>query len=98
MAARIHLRLLPLALAAALSACDDHPSLDPRQQIGADPALPPPANFLMPPMQVPEGVGWKAGEHPNVVDGLKIEKIADGLQHPRQLLTLPNGDVLVVES
>lgn len=33
-----------------------------------------------------------------VAVGLQIEKIAGGLMHPRQLLALPNGDVLVVES
>ncbi|MET0232947.1 MAG: sorbosone dehydrogenase family protein, partial [Rhodanobacteraceae bacterium] len=33
-----------------------------------------------------------------VADGLRIESIAADLMHPRQLLTLPNGDVLVVES
>src|SRR3546814_11731206 len=52
----------------------------------------------MPPMQVPEGTGWKSGEKPAVTAGLKIEAIAYGLMHPRQLYTLPNGDILVVES
>src|SRR3546814_7582519 len=52
----------------------------------------------MPPMQVPEGTGWKSGEKPAVTAGLKIEAIASGLMHPRQLYTLPNGDILVVES
>ena len=49
-------------------------------------------------MKVPEGVGWSGEAKPTVAQGLKIEKIADGLQHPRQLLVLPNGDVLVVEA
>jgi glucose/arabinose dehydrogenase len=49
-------------------------------------------------MQVPEGTGWKQGQKPTVADGLQIEKIASGLLHPRQLLMLPNGDVLVVEA
>src|SRR3546814_2015831 len=52
----------------------------------------------MPPMQVPEGTGWKSGEKPAVTAGLKIEAIASGLMHPPQLYTLPNGDILVVES
>jgi len=47
---------------------------------------------------VPKGVGWQGDTRPTVASGLRIEKIADGLMHPRQLLTLPNGDVLVVES
>ena len=37
-------------------------------------------------------------ETPDVVQGLKIEAYATGLQHPRSLYVLPNGDVLVVES
>lgn len=87
-----------LALAGLLSACDDGASLDPQKQIGPDPELPQAQNFFMPPMQVPEGVKWKAGEMPQVAQGLKIEKIADHLQHPRQLLVLPNNDVLVAEA
>jgi glucose/arabinose dehydrogenase len=49
-------------------------------------------------MQVPEGTGWKQDQKPTVADGLQIEKIASGMLHPRQLLLLPNGDVLVVEA
>lgn len=81
-----------------LGACSERASLDPAQQSGADPALPKAQRFLVPPMQVPEGVGWKQGQTPRVAAGLKIEKIASDLMHPRQLLALPNGDVLVVES
>src|SRR3546814_15928871 len=49
-------------------------------------------------MQVPRYAGWKPGQTPKVAAGLRIEKIASGLLHPRQLYTLPNGDVLAVES
>ncbi len=49
-------------------------------------------------MQVPIGVGWAQGQSPKVAAGLKIEKIASGLMHPRQVYVLPNGDVLVAES
>jgi glucose/arabinose dehydrogenase len=87
-----------LALLATLAGCADKASLQPVQQSGGDPPLPTAKNFLMPPMQVPEGVGWAQGRMPQVAPGLRIEKIADGLMHPRQLLALPNGDVLVVES
>ena len=87
-----------LALVALVAGCADPASLDPSRQSGAAPPLPAARNFLVPPMQVPEGVGWKAGQSPTVAPGLRIEKIAGGLKHPRQLLALPNGDVLVVES
>ncbi len=86
------------AVVVLLSACDDGALIDPQQQIGANPELPQAQNFIMPPMQVPEGVAWREGEMPNVAQGLKIEKIAADLQHPRQVLVLPNNDILVAES
>ncbi|MEE7559924.1 sorbosone dehydrogenase family protein [Xanthomonas sp. Kuri4-2] len=87
-----------MALAAVLGGCSDKAALDSTQQSGAAPPLPEAAHFLVPPMQVPDGVGWKQGQAPKVAAGLKIEKIAGGLKHPRQLYLLPNGDVLVVEA
>jgi glucose/arabinose dehydrogenase len=87
-----------LTILGALAGCSSKASLTPPQQSGGNPPLPAAQNFLVPPMQVPDGTGWKQGQTPRVADGLQIERIADGLQHPRQLLTLPNGDVLVVES
>ncbi len=49
-------------------------------------------------MDVPKYVGWQNGAMPKVPEGLKIEKIASGLVHPRQVYVLPNGDILVAES
>ena len=96
---RIHRQtLLALTLTALLAGCDQGASLDPAKQVGPNPELPKAQNFLMPPMQVPEGVAWKEGEMPKVAQGLKIEKVADGLQHPRQVYVLPNNDVLVAEA
>jgi glucose/arabinose dehydrogenase len=80
-----------------LTGCGDRERVDPAQQIGANPVLPKAQDFMVPPMQVPDGVGWKGNATPKVLAGLKIEKIASGLLHPRTLLVLPNGDVLVVE-
>jgi glucose/arabinose dehydrogenase len=85
-------------LALLLAACSEKASIDPSRQLGSNPELPKAQDFLVPPMQVPEGVGWKGDARPQVVSGLRIEKIASGLLHPRQLLVLPNGDVLVVEA
>lgn len=87
-----------LWLTLMLAGCDDGAKLKPEQQIGSDPALPAAQNFLLPPMQVPEGIAWKPGETPKVADGLKIENIAQGLLHPRQITVLPNNDILVVEA
>lgn len=98
MASLHSLRPVALALGLVLAGCNQGAQNDPQQQTGANPALPEPKHFLLPPMKVPEGVGWSGEAKPTVAQGLKIEKIADGLQHPRQLLVLPNGDVLVVEA
>ncbi len=87
-----------MVLALGLSGCDEKAKVDPQEQMGANPPLPQAQNFLSPPMQVPKRVGWGDNEAPKVAAGLKIEKIASGLLHPRQVYALPNNDVLVVES
>jgi glucose/arabinose dehydrogenase len=89
---------LALACIASFAGCSGKASLEPAQQSGTDPPLPRAQNFLVPPMQVPAKAGWKQGQVPKVAPGLKIERIAGDLMHPRQLYVLPNGDVLVVES
>jgi glucose/arabinose dehydrogenase len=92
------LLLLAVSSALLLSGCDEQASIDPSQQVGPNPVLPKAQDFLLPPMQVPKGVPWQAGEKPKVADGLQITKVADGLMHPRQVYVLPNNDVLVVEA
>jgi glucose/arabinose dehydrogenase len=73
-------------------------SFDPMTQVGPNPVLPEPEQYLFPPMHLARVVGWKEGETPTVAPGLKIEALAQKLQHPRSLHVLPNGDILVVES
>ncbi|WP_345815886.1 sorbosone dehydrogenase family protein [Paraburkholderia sp. PREW-6R] len=87
-----------VALALSVSACNEQAAYDDQHQAGGAPPLPSARSFLAPPMQVPKYVGWRNGEAPKVADGLKIEKIASGLVHPRQVYCLPNGDILVAES
>jgi len=94
-------RLSVLMLAAAavsLAACDDDDKTDANSQIGPNPVLPEIHQYLFPPMHLAKVTGWKEGEAPTVPQGLKIEKLAGGLQHPRNLYVLPNGDILVAES
>jgi glucose/arabinose dehydrogenase len=88
---------LACATALTLAACDEQP-FDVASEIGPNPKLPPLQQYLLPPMHLAPVVGWKDGEKPIVLDGLKIEALATGLQHPRSLFVLPNGDVLVVQS
>jgi glucose/arabinose dehydrogenase len=98
---RTALKLLSMALVVApgltLRAYAEKP-FDIQSQIGPNPVLPDIQQYLFPPMHLASVVGWKNGEKPTVASGLKIEALATSLQHPRSLYTLPNGDVLVVES
>ncbi|CAB3745963.1 PQQ-dependent sugar dehydrogenase [Paraburkholderia solisilvae] len=94
----ISISALAIACAALVSGCGNRAQYDEQQQAGDNPPLPHARNFLAPPMQVPKFVGWQNDETPKVADGLKIEKIASGLVHPRQVYALPNGDILVAES
>ena len=89
--------LLLLPLLGLASACSDD-DFDPQTQIGADPELPEQQQYLFPPMHIASVVGWKKDETPAVAPGLKITAFATGLQHPRSVYVLPNGDVLAVES
>ncbi len=89
--------VLAVALAMPLAACDE-PPLDPQDQVGPNPVLPAPRQYLFPPMHLAPIIGWRDGDRPTVAKGLKIEALATGLEHPRSLYVLPNGDVLVVES
>ncbi|MFM0223213.1 sorbosone dehydrogenase family protein [Paraburkholderia dipogonis] len=89
---------LVIMLAALTGGCSEHAEYDPSNQVGANPPLPGVHNFLAPPIQVPKYVGWQNGNKPKVADGLQIEAIASGLQHPRQVYVLPNGDILVAEA
>ena len=81
----------------ALAACNQEPA-PPSTQYGSNPQLPAPHQYLVPPMRVPHAVGWAAGTAPVVPAGLQVLPFATGLNHPRLVYALPNGDVLVVES
>jgi glucose/arabinose dehydrogenase len=89
--------VLTFSATLALAGCNDG-SGDPAAEIGPNPTLPAPQQYLLPPMHIARVVGWKGNETPTVAQGLKIQAMATGLQHPRSIYVLPNGDVLVVES
>ncbi len=91
-------RRLALAGTAVLGLTGAGAEFDVRTQIGPNPVLPAPQQYLLPPMHLAPAVGWKQGEAPTVAQGLKVAAYAGGLEHPRSVFTLPNGDVLVVES
>jgi glucose/arabinose dehydrogenase len=80
----------------SLASCDNAGG-DPKRQIGANPVLPAVQQYLLPPIRIARPVAW-GNDTPKVPDGLQIYALATGLEHPRSLYVLPNGDVLVVES
>ena len=86
---------LVTAAALAIAACA--PSGDPDlDQTGAEPDLPAQADSLFPAMKIPSPAGWD-GELPIAPEGFTVTPIAQDLQIPRQMLLLPNGDLLVAE-
>lgn len=92
-------RLLPLALLAiASSACAEQATLSVEQGTGPSPQLPPPVQDLLPTVNIAKAVGWPAGSKPQSMAGTRVNAFAEGLDHPRWLYQLPNGDVLVAES
>ncbi|MFZ5668794.1 MAG: PQQ-dependent sugar dehydrogenase [Pseudomonadota bacterium] len=92
------LAFVPLAAAAGCGGCSETARLAVADGVGPDPTLPPPNPTLLPTVRIAPAVGWTAGETPTPAPGLKVAAFAVGLDHPRWLLALPNGDVLVAET
>ncbi|MCP1271540.1 PQQ-dependent sugar dehydrogenase [Acetobacter cerevisiae] len=65
---------------------------------GPHPDLPQPNHTLFPTVNVATPVGWGKGQAPTPAQGLAVTPYAKGLDHPRWLYRLPNGDILVAES
>jgi glucose/arabinose dehydrogenase len=87
-----------LVLSLGLAGCGDTAHLTVAQGTGPRPVLPPPAKTLIPTVKVADAVGWPAGAAPLAAPGLRAVAFANGLDHPRSLYVLPNGDVLVAET
>ncbi|WP_285712409.1 PQQ-dependent sugar dehydrogenase [Erythrobacter oryzae] len=73
----------------------DTADLSVEEVAGKDPVLQEADAQTFPTVQVAEPVGWAANEAPTPAEGLDVARFAEGLDHPRTLYTLPNGDVLV---
>ncbi|MCJ2113920.1 sorbosone dehydrogenase family protein [Methylobacterium sp. E-025] len=65
---------------------------------GASPTLPAPNATPLPTVNIAPATGWAKGAKPAPAAGFSVAAFAEGLDHPRWLYTLPNGDVLVAES
>ncbi|HVF35643.1 MAG TPA: sorbosone dehydrogenase family protein, partial [Candidatus Saccharimonadia bacterium] len=66
--------------------------------MGPSPKLPEPTPESIPTVDIAPAVGWPAGTMPTPAPGLVVNALASGLDHPRWLHVLPNGDVLVAET
>ena len=92
-------KLLLAGTALLLASCGSEPgatSID--DYIGPSPKLVAPSSTTFPTVNVAEAKGWPAGKMPTPAQGLAVNEFAGGLEHPRWLLVLPNGDVLVAET
>ena len=90
--------VLLLGLCAGLTACGDEASQPLSFGTGASPKIPPPKSTLLPTVNIAPAVGWPAGGKPEAAAGLEVAAYARDLDHPRTILILPNGDVLVAET
>ena len=96
---RVLLAMWVGALALPLTACNE-PSIPAvaEQTFGASPTLPAPQHSWIPTIDIAAATGWPAGGKPTAADGMAVNAFATGLDHPRTVYVLPNGDVLVAES
>ena len=84
--------------AGALCACRESALLPIAAEEGPRPALPAPVKTVVPTTNVAAARGWDPGAAPTSPSGAKVTPFATGLQHPRWVYVLPNGDVLVAET
>jgi glucose/arabinose dehydrogenase len=89
---------ITLTAALLLAACGDMATLPPAAGMGPTPVLPPPVSRLLPTVHVASAIGWANGATPQAAAGTRVAAFARDLEHPRWLLVLPNGDVLVAET
>jgi len=66
--------------------------------VGRTPQLVDPEPEKIPTVSIPKPIGWKDGEAPEAANGLMVNRFAQGLDHPRTMLLMPNGDVIVAET
>ncbi|SIR80347.1 Glucose/arabinose dehydrogenase, beta-propeller fold [Pseudomonas sp. B10] len=89
---------LIIAVAGGLAACGETSSLQVSDGTGPSPKLPEPNKTLIPTVNIAPAVGWPEGTKPTAAAGTQVAAFAEGLDHPRWLYVLPNGDVLVAET
>ncbi len=86
------------SFALSLTGCGETARLPFSAGVGSNPTLPPPNKTLIPTVHIAPAKGWPEGVKPTSPPGTTVTAFAIGLDHPRWLYVLPNGDVLVAES
>src|SRR2546423_15114873 len=86
------------ATALASASCGVPARIPVSAETGPHPVIPAPKESLLPVMKVVKAEGWSGDLTPIAADGLTVRAFARGLNHPRWLYVLPNGDVLVAET
>lgn len=76
----------------------DTARLDIAEVSGPSPVISEPRKEAFPTINVAAVDRWKSGEAPVAAKGLAVARFAEGLDHPRALMVLPNGDILVAET
>jgi len=92
------LPMLGIVLAILTAGCSTTSGFAELEQFGPTPTLPPPDTSLIPTVNVVTAVGWSGEMAPSPAEGTTVASFARGLDHPRWLHVLPNGDVLVAET
>jgi glucose/arabinose dehydrogenase len=90
--------LVASALVVMLASCGGASNAPEQAGIGRHPVLPEPTSRLLPTINIAPAKGWLRDAKPAAAAGLVVNVFANGLNHPRWLYVLPNGDVLVAES
>ena len=98
MARKTAIALLLWAPLFLLAACGEHARLPEEAGTGVNPELPEPNRTMVPTVEIAPAVGWTSGTTPTAAPGMTVTAFAEGLDHPRWLYVLPNGDVLVAET
>ncbi|MET1110132.1 MAG: sorbosone dehydrogenase family protein [Allosphingosinicella sp.] len=86
------------AFAALIAGCTETAKLPAEATTGPSPQLAAPDKRMIPTVNIAPAVGWTDTAGPTPASGLAVTALARGLDHPRWVYTLPNGDVLVAET
>jgi glucose/arabinose dehydrogenase len=93
-----HLIVSLLCATQSLAACGHVAELTIADGTGPHPTLPIPHKTFIPTVNIATATGWAHGATPKAAPNTHVAAFASGLDHPRWLYVLPNGDVLVAET